>query len=636
MAGQPYVELEDAPPRSRRAGPARGAARWWRSRTGRSRRSRWASTDRRRRARGAHRGVPAARAAVGAARPGADPVRSAGRRPRGAARGPRRARRRARARARRGAARAADGGPAPGPRAGLDRRPGRVGRHAAASAGGAAVPTSCRLAAGRPGRPARAPSSALLEQSPGRRAFAVVTGEPGIGKSRLAAELAATACERGRDGAGRTVLPGRRRTAALAVAAGARASSAHDCPRGADPTARTRPARFRAWEPIARTVLGAAAERHCWSCSTTCTGPTSRPCGCCGCSPRPQSRPAAGGRDLARPAGADRALAEVAETLARRHALRLELTRPHRRRGRRMVAAVAATRRRPTSEADALRGAPTATRSSSSSTPGSRASGGDLAALLGEAHPRPRSPTCSPGGSRGSRGHGAALRWPRVLGREFDLRRWPRVAGTDEDDVLDRLDPALEAGLVREDGVDRFLFAHALVRDTATPRSRAPGARRLHARVAEVLAGAARPRERGGAALAGGRSGVRRPRLARRASRGRGGPRAPRLRRGGGPAPRRRRGPRVDADATDEDRFELLLDLARAHLLTDNLIDRGSSCTARSRSTERSSDLIVRSTLSACWPRRRCGSRDLRPGRRGASWASSAGLLDRLPPGDGR
>ena len=33
--------------------------------------------------------------------------------------------------------------------------------------------------------------------------------------------------------------------------------------------------------------------------------------------------------------------------------------------------------------------------------------------------------------------------------------------------MLDQLDPALQAGLVREDGVDRFRFAHALVRDTA-------------------------------------------------------------------------------------------------------------------------------------------------------------------------
>ena len=47
----------------------------------------------------------------------------------------------------------------------------------------------------------------------------------------------------------------------------------------------------------------------------------------------------------------------------------------------------------------------------------------------------------------------------------YRLSRAP--LGADEDDVLDDLDPALAAGLVREYGVDRFRFAHALVRDTA-------------------------------------------------------------------------------------------------------------------------------------------------------------------------
>ena len=63
------------------------------------------------------------------------------------------------------------------------------------------------------------------------------------------------------------------------------------------------------------------------------------------------------------------------------------------------------------------------------------------------------------------------------------------AAGADEDEVLDHLDTALAAGLVHEDGVDRFLFDHALVRDDAVRRDLGPTRRaRLHARVAEALA----------------------------------------------------------------------------------------------------------------------------------------------------
>ena len=40
------------------------------------------------------------------------------------------------------------------------------------------------------------------------------------------------------------------------------------------------------------------------------------------------------------------------------------------------------------------------------------------------------------------------------------------MADVDHDDLLDILEPAQAAGLVREDGIERFLFSHALVRDT--------------------------------------------------------------------------------------------------------------------------------------------------------------------------
>ncbi len=77
-----------------------------------------------------------------------------------------------------------------------------------------------------------------------------------------------------------------------------------------------------------------------------------------------------------------------------------------------------------------------------------------------------------------------------MVGRQFDVPTLAAVIGVDEDELLDDLEPALAAGLVREDGVDSFRFAHALVRDTAyaaLPRSRRG---RMHARTAEVLAAA--------------------------------------------------------------------------------------------------------------------------------------------------
>ena len=58
-----------------------------------------------------------------------------------------------------------------------------------------------------------------------------------------------------------------------------------------------------------------------------------------------------------------------------------------------------------------------------------------------------------------------------------------------EDDVLDLLDPALAAGLVREEGIGRYVFGHALVRDTVYDAWSATRRARAHARVAEVLEG---------------------------------------------------------------------------------------------------------------------------------------------------
>src|SRR6201999_530841 len=100
---------------------------------------------------------------------------------------------------------------------------------------------------------------------------------------------------------------------------------------------------------------------------------------------------------------------------------------------------------------------------------------GDLGALLAEAQP--------PAAAHD------VLQSASVLGRIFELGTLADTAGRDEDAVLDALDPALAAGLVDEDGVDRFRFTHALVRDTVLASLPASRRARVHARAAAALDG---------------------------------------------------------------------------------------------------------------------------------------------------
>ena len=81
------------------------------------------------------------------------------------------------------------------------------------------------------------------------------------------------------------------------------------------------------------------------------------------------------------------------------------------------------------------------------------------------------------------------LRVASVLGRRFDLTTLASVAEADEDDLLDLVEPAQAAGLVREDGVERFAFGHALVRDTVYAGLSPTRRGRLHARAGEALTG---------------------------------------------------------------------------------------------------------------------------------------------------
>ncbi|MFZ2014551.1 MAG: BTAD domain-containing putative transcriptional regulator [Nocardioides sp.] len=83
----------------------------------------------------------------------------------------------------------------------------------------------------------------------------------------------------------------------------------------------------------------------------------------------------------------------------------------------------------------------------------------------------------------------ATLRTAAVIGRRFDAPTLARATGIDEDGLLDVVEPAEAAGLVRDVGVERLAFAHALVRDTLSAGLTSTRRARVHARIAEALEG---------------------------------------------------------------------------------------------------------------------------------------------------
>ncbi len=414
----------------------------------------------------------------------------------------------------------------------------------------------------------------LLEQSAGTPLFAAVTGEPGIGKSRLCGELAAVA----RD-LGVAVLVGRcsqdEGAPPLYPWASVLRELGNDLPsvaaeaEGGDESG----SRFRAWEEIVRSVLDAAEQQQLliflddlhWADVSTLRVL------------RLLAETATAGRLLVvctwrhepPPTGQ---LAVVADMLARRHALRLHLEGLSADEAAEIVTSVAATA--PTSaEADALR----------SRTEGNPfflveyarllGDSGDLPALLAEEHPPAAVSDVL------TRRLGAlpdatvsALRHACVIGRQFDVPTLAALMTGDEDAVIDDLDPALSAGLLREFGVDRFRFAHALIRDTVYAGISQSRRGRLHARTAEVLSGVpGRENEVARHWLAAGPSYADRAwRAAQDAAH------AARELFAYDEAVELLTGALTvldDAGATDEDRFALLIDLARSYLLTDNLVD---------------------------------------------------------------
>jgi hypothetical protein len=323
----------------------------------------------------------------------------------------------------------------------------------------------------------------------GRPTYAVLTGEPGIGKSRLAAELARRARVDGfrvlvgrcsQDDGAPPLWPWKAVLDTLGVTLVEDADGA-----GGDG------GQFRAWERIADTVRAAAGRQPVllvlddlhWADSSTLR----------------VLRLLVETTDAARlmvlvtwrshpePSGV---LADAAEALARQHALRLSLAGLPAPAAAEVFAVVA------------------------------RADGGVAADLADRLHERTDGnpfflvELARLAGVRGDRWDGeelpaavtevvnrrlerlpeptvAALRAAAVVGRRFDTATVAVLTGTDEDDLLDVVEPAQAAGLVREDGIDAYFFAHALVRDALTGGMSASRRARMHARVAAALTGAA-------------------------------------------------------------------------------------------------------------------------------------------------
>jgi DNA-binding SARP family transcriptional activator len=327
--------------------------------------------------------------------------------------------------------------------------------------------------------------SALEDARSGRVSFVAVTGEPGIGKSRLCAELAAAARHRGfvvaagrcsQDDGAPPLWPWSQVFADLGVPLPVE-------PAGDDPGAR-----FRTWHRIVERLVEAGAERPVlvvlddlhWADASSLRVL------------RLLAETATDGRLAVtvtwRPDPAPTgALAEAAEALARRHGIRLPLAGLDAQAVAAIVGAVARSRL-DTDQAEGLR-------RRTDGNPfflvefarlAADGSVGDDVVGVGQAPPAVqdvlrRRLAGMPADSR------AVLSAAAVVGRDFDVAVTAVVSGLDEDTVLDALEPARAGGLVRDAGADGFRFAHALVRDVLY--ADLPGVRRarLHARAAEAF-----------------------------------------------------------------------------------------------------------------------------------------------------
>ena len=327
---------------------------------------------------------------------------------------------------------------------------------------------------------------ALAGAESGMPSYAVLTGEPGIGKTRLAAEIALRARDRGA-----RVLLGRcsQNDGAPPLWPWRSVLEGIGVDLAPDATAEDEGAQFRAWERITGAVRSVAREHTTvvvlddlhWADPSTLRVLRLLV---------ETADPAAGERLLVlatwrahpEPVGV---LADVAETFARRHAVRLALQGLPAPAVADLLERVSET---PVSEELA--------RSLRERTDGNPFFLVEFARLAGERVPLDQLSASMPTAvsevlsrrlTRLPDDTVRSLRTAAVIGRLFDTETLAAATGIDEDDLLDVVEPAQAAGLVREDGIDRFLFSHALVRDTLRAGMSASRLARAHARVAGVL-----------------------------------------------------------------------------------------------------------------------------------------------------
>lgn len=333
-------------------------------------------------------------------------------------------------------------------------------------------------------------TDALGRAAAGVATFAAVTGEPGIGKSRLTEELAAHAAAAGaqvlvgrcsQDDGAPPLWPWRAVLTGLGVE-----------PPAPGPTDDVG-ASFRVWEQIVGELERAARDRltvvvvddlH-WADPSTL-----RVLGLL-------AEVTTAARLLLvatwRPLEVGPALADVAEALARRHAVRLELTGLGAEAAREVFAEVS---HNPISDAQGA-----ALHERTGGNPFFLVEYARLAGERTDVDELTREPPVAVTDvvrRRLARLDDATvdvLKVAAVVGRRFDTDTVAAVAGVDPDELLDLVEPAQAAGLVEEDDIDWFVFVHALVRDSLLIGASASRRARTHARVAAALEGSGRTSE---------------------------------------------------------------------------------------------------------------------------------------------
>lgn len=94
------------------------------------------------------------------------------------------------------------------------------------------------------------------------------------------------------------------------------------------------------------------------------------------------------------------------------------------------------------------------------------------------------------------------LTWAAALGRAFDVPALARVSDRPAHEIVTQIDALERGGIFRVTGPDRYDFTHSLLREAAYHRLSAPARRTIHRRIARTLDGAKRGEGREPGAIA--------------------------------------------------------------------------------------------------------------------------------------